>query len=356
MHFTRALLGTLLLTLATATAADLDSEVDRILAGKLIQGGPGVAVLVTKDGRPLLKKTVGLADIQTGKAITNGTVFDLASVSKPITALAALRLVERGQLNLDDAITVSVPDFRVPVRGRPITIRDLLQHTTGLRDYTNDYPGSDQVFAKITTETHLDWLNTTRPRRAPGTRFEYNNSNYALLALVVERVSGRSFAKFANSQIFGRARMRGTFVYDGTRNLPAKAAKGYLVRRGRAQPSALLTNITGDGNIYTSINGMTSFLSALQRNRIVRKATLIEAQSNGRLDGGRPIKDGRYGYGFGWEVLGSLRSHSGGWAGTSTALVMDVDKGFAVVVLSNDENFDSTGVAEAILKSALGSS
>lgn len=352
MHYPRVFLSIFLLTLTTAFAADLDAEVDRILAGKLIPSGPGVAVLVTKDGRPILKKTAGLADPKTGQAITNGTVFDLASVSKPLTGLVIMRLVERGRLNLDDSITKAVPDFRVPVRGRAITVRDLLQHTSGLRDYTNDYPGSDEVFAKINTETHLEWLNTTRPKQAPGTRFEYNNSNYALLALIAERVSGRSFAKFANTQIFRPARMRGTFVYDGTRNLPRKAAAGYIVRRGRAQPSTLLTNIAGDGNIYTSINGMAAFLNALQRNRIVRKTTLDQAWSNGSLDGGRPIRDGRYGYGFGWEVLGSLRSHSGGWAGTSTALVMDVEQGIAVVVMSNDENFDAVGVSEAILKSA----
>ncbi len=338
------------MVVATGVAADLGSEVDQVLAGKLIPDGPGVAVLITKDGRPLLKKTVGLADLNSGRAITRGTVFDLASVSKPITALAVLTLVERGLVELDEPVTAVIPDFRVPVRGRGITVRDLLQHTSGLRDYTADYPGSDQVFAKITTETHLEWLNTTRPKRAPGTRFEYNNSNYALLALIAERVSGRSFAKFAKARIFRRARMRGTFVYDGSRELPRKAAAGYLVRRGRAQPSTLLTNITGDGNIYTSINDLAAFLSALHRNRIVSESTLKEAWSNGSLDGGRPIRDGRYGYGFGWEVLGSLRSHSGGWAGTSTALVIDQKSGIAVAVLSNDENFDAAGVADAILK------
>ncbi len=329
-------------------AQTLDAGVERILAGRLVTDGPGVAILVMKNGRPLLQRTSGFADIETGKKIDHRTQFDLASVSKPVTGLAVLSLVDRGKLRLDDPVTQFVPDFRVPQRGRAITIRDLLQHTSGLRDYTDGYPGDDETFAKITTELHLDWLNGTQPRRPPGRKFEYNNSNYTLLALVVERVSELSFAQYCKRTVFRRAKMRRTFVYDGQKRLPRNVADGYRVRGGRVHPSLLLTNITGDGNVYTSINELARFVVALGRSRIVRPGTLESAWTNGQLDGGRPIRDGGYGYGLGWEIQGSRRSHSGSWSGTSTYFVIDPSQELAVAVLSNDENFDSFGVGEAI--------
>jgi CubicO group peptidase (beta-lactamase class C family) len=334
----------------TGRAVDLDAEVGRLLAGRLLPDGPGVAIVVVRDGRPILKKTVGLANVADRLPITERTLFDLASVSKPITGLAVLHLIERGRLDLDAAVSSVVPEFRVPVRGRPITIRDLLQHTSGLRDYTSDYPGSDQVFAKLTTEGHVEWLNTTRPKSAPGVRFEYNNSNYTLLARVVERVTSRTFADFMKRRILRRARMRASFVYDGTAALPPLAAEGYIVRGARARPSQFLTNIAGDGNVYTSVRDLTVFLRRLTAGRIVRERTLDQAWTNGRLDNGRPIKDGGVGYGLGWEVEGDLRSHTGSWAGTSTYLSIDTAIGLGVAVLSNDENFDTYRLGESIRK------
>ncbi len=331
-------------------AQGLDAAVDRILAGKLVPNGPGVAILVMKDGRPLLQKTVGFADVATKRPINRQTVFDLASVSKPITGLAIASLVEDGKLRLEDSVESVLPDFRVPRRGRAITIRDLLQHTSGLADYTSGYPGNDEKFAAITTELHLEWLNSTRPRLPSGRRFQYNNSNYTLLALIAERVSGLSFAEYCRRNVLRPARMKGSFVYDGSRKLPRRAASGYLVRGRQVKSSQLLTNITGDGNVYTSIKDLVAFVRAIRRNRILKAATLEEVWTNGKMDNGAPIRDQGYGYGLGWEIRGSERGHTGSWSGTSTFLVIDPVKDVAVAVMSNDERFDTLRVGEAIMR------
>ncbi len=342
----------LVLSHPIARAADLNAEVDRLLAGQLVPNGPGVAILVVESGRPILTKTVGLADIPERTPITNRTLFDLASVSKPITGLAILHLAERGRLDLDAQVSSVVPEYRVPNRGRAVTVRDLLQHTSGLRDYSNDFRGSDAAFAALTTETHVDWLNTTRPKTAAGVRFEYNNSNYTLLARVVESVTDRTFADFMKRRMFRRARMRSSVVYDGTAGYPDGAAKGYVVRGRRAQPSQFLTNITGDGNVYTSLSDLTRFLRRLTKGRVVRERTLDQAWTNGRLDNGRPISDRGTGYGLGWEIVGDERSHTGAWDGTSTYLSINSATGLAVVVLSNDENLDTYRLGEAIREAA----
>ncbi len=346
------LLALATLTLSVVHGADLNAEADRLLAGKLIPNGPGVAILVVENGRPVLAKTVGFADIPGQLPITDRTLFDLASVSKPITGLAVLHLVERGRLSLDDEVSSVLPEYRVPVRGRAVTVRDLLQHTSGLRDYSSDFPGSDAAFAALTTKTHLDWLNKTRPKRAPGVRFEYNNSNYTLLSRIVEQVTNRTFADFMERRIFRRARMRSSSVYDGTAPYPDLAAKGYAVRGRRARTSQYLTNITGDGNVYTSIGDLTRFLRRLTAGRVVRKRTLDQAWTNGRLDNGRPISDRGTGYGLGWEIDGDQRTHDGSWDGTSTYLSIDSASGIAVVVLSNDENFETYRLGESLLRAA----
>src|SRR5207248_11413346 len=153
---------------------------------------------VSRHGVPLLMGGYGLADLKTGTRITPDSLFDLASVSKHMTAVAILTLVEKGKLKLDQPIAHYLNDFAVPVKGRAVTVTDLLHHVSGLADYTSDdWDGSDAEFATLTNEGHLRWLNTTRPRRPPGMKYEYNNSEYALLALVVEKISGQSFAEYA---------------------------------------------------------------------------------------------------------------------------------------------------------------
>lgn len=341
-----------LLTANPAGATDLGAEIDRIVGSRVRAEGPGAAVLVMRDGRPVAKRAYGRADIATRRPVTSRTRFDLASVSKPLTALVILRLAERGRLGVDDAVAAVLPEFRVPAVGRAVTLRDLLQHTSGLRDYTNDFPGSDREFARLTTRSHVEWLNGTRAKRPPGQRFEYNNSNYALLARVAEVAGGGTFARLARSELFRRAGVRGAFVYQGGGRLPPDVATGYIVQRGQIRPSSLLTDVPGDGNFYLSIDDLAKVIAALPRGRIVRARTLREAWRNGRFDDGRPIRSAPGGYGLGWETAGAVRSHDGSWFGTSTYLAIDTANGTAVAVLSNDESFDALGAGRAILRAA----
>lgn len=173
------------------------SEIRALVEEKVGVNGPGAAVLVSRAGVPLHMAGYGLADLKAGTRITPDSLFDLASVSKNMTGVAIMTLVEKGKLKLDQPVAKYVEDFAVPVKGRAVILLDLLHHVSGLADYTSDdWEGSDEEFATLTNERHLIWLNRTRPRRAPGVKYDYNNSGYALLALIVERVSGQSFARY----------------------------------------------------------------------------------------------------------------------------------------------------------------
>jgi CubicO group peptidase (beta-lactamase class C family) len=331
-----------------------EDKVRALIEEKIDREGPGVAILVSRNGVPLHMAGYGLADVKVGTPITPDSLFDLASVSKHMTAVAILTLVEKGKLKLDQPVAQYLHDFHVPVNGRPVTVNDLLHHVSGLADYTSDdWEGSDEEFASLTNERHLKWLNGTKPRRAPGIKYEYNNSEYALLASIVERISGQSFARYAHDHLFVPAGMTHTFILDGTARLPAEVIKGYATNsKGKVSRSSSPTVITGDGSVYTSVRELSLWDQALRSHRIINRRSQELAWSNGRYDNGNPIKDeDGDGYGFGWVIEEKRRlvSHSGSWSGTATYLLLEMENGLTVAVLSNDEKTAVSDLAEEIL-------
>lgn len=332
-------------------AADIEPVVDELVAETLLADGPGVAVLVAEPGQKPFIKGYGLANLSTETAIDENSLFDLASVSKSITALTILALVEAGQFSLDSEVGSLLEEFQVPPRGRPITIRDLLQHTSGLQDYSEDFSEGDEEFAQLTAETHVEWLNGTTAKSPPGRTFEYNNSNYSLLVRVAEVVEGKSFDEVVRERIFQAAGMQVSFVYDAKpARLPKSAVKGYTVEDQSASPSELLTAITGDGNGYTSVKDLSRFVKALTEGRIVSSKLLREAWSPGEYDNGCPIREDGSSYGLGWELFPESYQvgHSGSWYGTSTYLLLNRQTKQAIAVLSNDENLEAEELAWGI--------
>jgi CubicO group peptidase (beta-lactamase class C family) len=294
-----------------------------------------------------------MADVKAGVPITLDSLFDLASVSKNMTAVAILTLVEKGQLTLDQPVAHYLKDFVVPVQGRAVTVTDLLHHVSGLADYTSDdWEGSDEEFASMTPEAHLKWLNGTKPRRAPGIKYEYDNSGYVLLALIVERLSGQSFAQYLHDRLFAPAGMEHTIILDGTAKLPSRTVKGYATdKKGKVKRSFLPTVITGDGNVYTSVRELSLWDKALRDHKLISRQSQELAWRDGRYDNGKPIRDeDGDGYGFGWVIdKKHTVSHSGSWSGTATYLLLDVEKGLTIAVLSNDEKTEVGSLAEESL-------
>jgi CubicO group peptidase (beta-lactamase class C family) len=342
--------------LATPVFAETprEKEIRALVEAKLKPDGPGAAVLVSRNGVPLHLAGYGLANVKDQRPITPDSLFDLASVSKHITGVAILTLVEQRKLALDRPVRDYIDEFKVPVKGRAITVNDLLHHVSGLADYTSDdWDGSDAEFATLTNDGHLRWLNTTKPRRPPGQKYEYNNSEYVLLASVVEKISGQSFAEYARDHLFAPAGMTHTFILDGASPLPAEAVKGYATNsRGKTKRSSSPTVVTGDGSVYTSVRELGLWEKALRQHRIISRSSQDLAWTNGRYDNGQPIRDDDGdGYGFGWtiEKKRGRVSHSGSWNGTATNLILDLTDGFTVAVLSNDEKADVSELAEDIL-------
>jgi len=334
-----------------AFAQDYNDAADEILAAHFSNDGPGASVVVLQNGEILLETAIGYADVEAEIPINSNSIFDLASVSKHFTAAAVQTLVKDGRLNVRRPVSQYLPDFVDPQQGREIRIADLLYHVSGLADYTSDdWDGSDRAFARLTTESHLQWLNQQDAHEAPGELYRYNNSAYVLLALIVERVSGQRFAQFARQRLFAPAGMRAAGVMDRLGQRFPGQVKGYESNDdGEFTASSSPSSVTGDGNIFASLTDMIAWMRALDGNRILNVAQKRVAWSNGRLDSGEPIDDDGTGYGFGWVIQDDGRvSHSGSWMGTSTYVLRDAATGVDVVVLSNDESADVEAIAEEL--------
>ncbi|MBD2652669.1 beta-lactamase family protein [Synechocystis sp. FACHB-383] len=330
--------------------AQIATEIKDLIEPTLIENGPGVAILVLSEGEIIHAQGYGLSDIASQTPITPNTVFDLASVSKQMTAIAVLKLMEQGALELDDPVSQYLPDFQDANRNNPITLSHLLYHTSGLADYTGDaWDGSDREFANLDLEAHLVWLNDQATIADPGTRFEYNNSGYTLLALVVERVSGQPFADFMATEIFGPIGMDDTLVYRKLGQFIPNQATGYAVTEdGQIESSSFPSVIAGDGNVFSTLNDLAHYDNALRQGTLVSTATLDIAFSSGNYDDGGLIDDDGEGYGMGWQVASSYVHHSGSWLGTSTYYRHYKTPSLSIVVLSNDEAYDGEAIADEI--------
>jgi CubicO group peptidase (beta-lactamase class C family) len=184
---------------------------------------PGIAVLAMKPGRVLLMEGYGLANIASKEIITPCTRFDLASVSKTFTSTAVLILQERGLLSIDDDVRKYIPELPQYPNG-PLRVRDLLYHISGLTDYLelDSIPKSNKLYW-VNTD-YLAALGKAKLDFPIGKKYEYNNTNYMLLAVVVERVAGKPFGQVLRDEIFRPAGMKNTFVYSSPASIPENAA------------------------------------------------------------------------------------------------------------------------------------
>lgn len=314
-------------------------RIDKLARSKLLAVGPGLAVLVVNEGEIEHAKGYGFADIEAARPITTRTPFDLASVSKQFTAMAVMILAERHKLKLGDDVRKLLPELPVFDEDRPIRIVDLLHHTSGLTDYMELWTGSDAEFAKLPNSGVLRLAARSKLSHDTGTKYEYSNTNYALLAVIVERAAKLPFAKFQAQEIFKPLGMRDSLVYDGSVPLPTSVPCGYKRTDDEVERVSSPSVIVGDGNQFSSIEDLAKWDLALRSHKLVSAAMQLRAYTGGKLDDGEP-----HGYGFGWvegddEDHPSV-SHDGSWAGTATYICRYIKDDLTIALLSNDDEFD----------------
>jgi CubicO group peptidase (beta-lactamase class C family) len=215
----------------TDAAAVREGQIDQIFAGFKSTRFPGAAVLVLENGKIIFERGYGVTDLHSLRKIDGHTNFRLASCTKQFTAMAVMLLVHDGKLRYGDRLTDLFPDF--PDYGKSITIRNLLNHTSGLQDYedlmakpSGDTPGEDLPQIKDAGVLALLKQQTTT-KFPPGTKWDYSNSGYAVLAVVVEKVSGQPFGGFLHDRIFTPLKMNETVAYEKGKNTVSNRAYGH---------------------------------------------------------------------------------------------------------------------------------
>jgi CubicO group peptidase (beta-lactamase class C family) len=357
--FFKALSTLMVLTVPWSTAARLDAaepltaQVDTVMAGWTRPDSPGCAVGVVRDATLAFAKGYGQADLERGVAIGPSSVFDIASTSKQFTAAVIVLLAQEGKLSLDDDVGQFVPEL--PRYEAPITIRHLLNHTSGLRDYTDlmalagwqmeDFTTADQALAMIVRQKELNF--------PPGAQYLYSNSGYFLLSLIASRVAGKPFPDLARERIFGPLGMASTHFHADHRRLVKNRAVGYAPRDGGWDISMSDWEQVGDGSVLTTVEDLARWVRNLEEPKVGEQDLVDELQRKGRLATGEEI-DYAEGLRIGtYRGLGTV-GHSGSWAGYRSNLLWFPSQKTAVIVLCNAETAEAADIARKIADVTLG--
>lgn len=294
---------------------------------------PGAAVLIIKDGQPIFKRAFGMADVERQVPVTTPTNFRLASVTKQFTAMCIMMLQEQEKLSYDQSLTDLFSNF--PAYGQAITIRHLLNHTSGLIDYESLIPDTAtiQVLDQDVLQMMMAQDSTYFP---PGSQYRYSNSGYAVLAMIVAKISGQSFAQFLKQNIFEPLGMTQTVAYENSISEVSHRAYGYANENGQLIPKdqSLTSAVLGDGGVYSSVEDLFKWDQALYTDKLVSQETFQQAVTPGILNDGT-----RLDYGFGWridEYRGLKRwHHTGQSCGFATIIQRYPDQKFSIIILTN---------------------
>ena len=308
---------------------------------------PGASLLVVRHGKPVVQQSYGLSNLEEHVAAEPATNYRLASVSKQFTAASILLLAEDGQLQLDDPLRKWLPTL--PEMADAMTIRHVLSHMSGLIDY------EDVIPAGMTRQLHgIDVLeileSQNRTYFPPGTGYRYSNSGYALLAMIVGKVSGKDFASFLKERIFIPLGMDNTVAYERDISTVANRAYGYSEENGswqrtdQDQTSAVL----GDGGIYSSIVDLAKWDAALYDDRLLSDKSRSLAFTPVTATDDPTIR-----YGMGWRITeekvgGSTLWHSGETIGFRNVILRYPQQHLTAIMLTNRNDPEPYQTARAI--------
>lgn len=303
-------------------------------------------VLLAEKGKVIYKKAFGIAGPD-HTPLSTSSAFNLASVSKQFYTMMAMMLKEERKLAFDDEVQKYLPAFPY----RRITLRNLMNHTSGLPEYFEIADRDMNLMDTLTNERMLELLSIKKPPLEfdPGDQFSYCNTNYTTLASVIEKVSGMSCDRFFALRIAKPLEMTNSYIYDLTmKSYPRSRVWGFRYSGGKPVLNDLVAfdGIVGDGNVYSSVEDLLKWDQALYTEKLVRRETFAEALAAPKLNDGSKSS-----YGFGWNVdtPGSHYSHSGGWAGFRTFIDRRVQTRQTFIVLDNSTNWRGISLVRKIL-------
>ena len=331
----------------TDAPADLSAKVDQVITAAMHrQQVPAMTVAVAMADRIVYSKAFGTADLENALPATAVTLIRTGSIAKPISAAAAMTLVDSGKLDLDAPVQQYCPSF--PLKQWPVSTRELLSHTAGIRHYqdgeienTRHYMSMSDGFVIFANDPLLF---------EPGTAYSYSTYGYTVVGCLIEGASGQRFESYVAEHVLKPAGMTHTFVDDVFEIVPHRA-RGYQKIQGQVKNAGLMDSsykIPGGGYV-TNAEDLVRFAQALMDGKIVKPDTLAQMWTPAKIAGGK-----RSVYGLGFGVLqangGKYVTHSGGQQGTSTSLVIIPARHFAVAAMANMERTEPSEVVGGILE------
>lgn len=314
------------------------TELDAVFEKHVIKDGPGVAVMVIRDGKPVYKRTAGMANLETRTPLTATTPIYIASIGKEFTAAAIMMLAEKGKLSYDDKLTKYFPEFES--FAGDITIRHILTHTSGLVDHLDIM--NDNVAGWTNADVVALLKKENKVLFAPGQKASYSNSGYVLLAMIIEKVSGESFAGFLKKHMFGPLGMKSTYVAEKGAKIPNRAS-GYVEKDGKWILSDYDVFTTGAGGIYSTLDDMEKWDRGYRENRVINANSYKLASTANKLNSGKPTA-----YGFGWLAEFAAKGDFanvwytaafGDFKGFKAMHKRIPERGYSVIVLTNQGDF-----------------
>jgi CubicO group peptidase (beta-lactamase class C family) len=276
---------------ATSQAAEqIATKVDEYMTAAVISDDFSGSLLIARDGQPIFNKSYGLASIELGVANTPQTVFRIASITKPFTATAIMMLQERGKLKIGDSICKYLVDC--PASWQPITVKNLLTHTSGIPNYLNFPDYLPNIALPVTHEKMIGTFRDKPLEFTPGGKFAYSNSGYYLLGVIIERVSGRSYGEFLQENIFAPLGMKQTGDFDN-RSIIKNRAAGYSLKNDRPANAIYFdpTQQLATGSLWSTTEDLLLFDRALYTEKLLSRKSLDEMFTLSKAD-----------YGYGWQV------------------------------------------------------
>lgn len=312
--------------------ARIDSVLTYLHQRQLFNG----TVLIGEKGKVIYKKAFGISDPHSNKPLSTSSAFNLASVSKHFYAAMIMMLKEQGKLGYDDLVQKHLPIF--PYSN--ITIRHLMNQTSGLPEYFDIAAGDMNLLDTLTNQYMLELLAVKRPPLsfAPDSKWEYCNTNYTVLASVLEKVSGSTCPQLFDQLIAKPLKLSNSFIYHlKLASYPQSRVFGFKYDGGKPVLNDLVSfdGIVGDGNIYSSVEDLFKWDQALYTEKLLKSSTLKEAFTSGILKDGKAT-----GYGFGWQIdeEGAVLDHTGGWVGFSTRITRYTAKKQTLIILTNSSD------------------
>ena len=331
-----------------ATHETLRTKIDQLFSEWNRSDSPGAALAVVKKGEIVYKQGYGIANLEYDIPITTGTIFDIASVSKQFAGFAIVTLSYEGKLSLDEDIRMYLPD--VPDFGVTITVRHLLHHTSGLRDWVQSLVIAGDMMDDVISFKHI--LKMVRHQKAlnfePGAAFLYSNTGYNLLAEIVETVTGNSFREWTDTHIFKPLGMTNSHFHDDHQMILKNRAYSYQnVENGGFKHAVNNTTALGSSSLYSTVEDLAKWILNFDDTRIGAQTVIEQMHQRGVLNNGEQID-----YAFGLNI-GEYRGlktvgHSGSWRGFRSHLVHFPDQKFGVVILCNLDTFNPLSLAERV--------